>query len=78
MAVIQRLLYLPGDNIRANGISQKWTPLRMLPAPGSIARKLTKQLPSTRLQGGKKRVNLGAAGGRAPEGAGATGASKVQ
>jgi hypothetical protein len=26
----------PGDNIRANGTSQKWTSLRMLPESGSI------------------------------------------
>ena len=31
----------PGDNIRANGTSQRWTPLRMLPESGSIPRKLT-------------------------------------
>jgi len=42
----------PGDNVRANGTSQKWTPPRMLPGPGSIPRELTKYLPSTRLQNG--------------------------
>ena len=26
----------PGDNMRANGTSQKWIPLRMLPETGSI------------------------------------------
>jgi len=51
----------PGDNIRANGASQKWTPLRMLPDSGSIPWNLTKYLPSTRLQGGRRMVR--AAGG---------------
>ena len=38
----------PGDNIGANGTSQKWTPLGMLPEPGSMPRKLTEYLPSAR------------------------------
>ena len=41
------------DIIRANGTSQTWTPLRMLHASGRILRKLTKYLPSTRLQDGQ-------------------------
>ena len=42
------------DIIRANGTSQKWTPLRKLPESSSIPRKLSKHLPSTRLQGGEE------------------------
>ena len=42
----------PGDNMRLNSSSQKWKPLRMLSESGSIPRKLSKYLPSTRLQGG--------------------------
>ena len=48
---------LPGDNIRENGPPRKWTPLKMLPESGSIPRKLTKYLPSTRLQGGSREAN---------------------
>jgi len=43
----------PGDNIKANSTSQKWTPFGMLAESGGIPRKLTKYLPSTRLQGGQ-------------------------
>ena len=32
---------------------KKWTPLNMLPESGSIPWKLTRYLPSTRLQGGE-------------------------
>ena len=51
----------PGDSIRANGTTQKWTPLGMLPASGSIPRKLTQHLPSTRLQSGTVRLLISAA-----------------
>ena len=42
----------PGDSIRANGTSQGWTPLRMLPGSSSVPQKLTQYVSSTRLQGG--------------------------
>ena len=48
LSVFEQLLE---DNIGANGISLKWTTLRMLPESGSISRKLSEYLPSTRLQG---------------------------
>ena len=46
----------PGNNIRANGTSQRWTTLRMLPESGRISRKMNKKLPSTRLRGGAMRA----------------------
>ena len=41
-----RMEFHPGDNMRANGTSQKWTLLKMLPESGRTPRKLTKKMPA--------------------------------